>query len=64
MLHRVNITPKMLFINDKNMLFCDKKCGECPIKYICYTNDVVAFDIKINTRTKRLVECLPHPVNS
>lgn len=54
----------MLFINDKNMLFCDKKCEECPIKYVCYTNDVVAFDIKINMRTKRLVECLPHPIDS
>lgn len=55
-------TPKMLFINDKGFIFCDKGCDRCPIRYICFTNKVVAFDVTVDVGTSQLVSCVPHPI--
>lgn len=59
-----NITPKMLFLyigtETRNMVFCDKNCDNCPIRYQCFTTKAMAFHITLDPKKKKMVSCTPH----
>lgn len=38
----------MIFLNDKNFVFCSLSCDTCPVKFICFTTKASGFNIQYN----------------